>query len=141
MNTVGTLFGGQLLSWFDEESALYVYNCLSDDCAKKMTSVCVYSFNFLKPAFEGDRIRSLWEVVHFGNSSITVKGVYEKDEVVGTTHKWVKMAQGYSCLCAIDDDGKPTSYTFKPEIDVEKIKAGKDWEIVEKLKALTKLNK
>ena len=137
INAIGTLFGGDILRWFDEESALYVYECLSKDCPRIMTSVAIYSFNFLKPAFSNQRIKSKWQIVHIGKTSITVKGLYEKWE----DNSWVKFAQGYSCLCAIDANGKPVTYSLKPEINFEKIKSNKEWEIVENLKSLTSLKK
>lgn len=143
MNSVGTLFGGQLLSWFDEETALYAYECLSDDHPKRMTSVCVYAFNFLKPAFVAERIRSRWQLVHVGNTSLTVKGMYDRWETTqhtGSNNEWVLFAQGYSCLCVLDGT-KPTKVHLKSEIDVKKIRANKEWEIVENFKSLTRLDK
>ena len=142
MNTIGTLFGGQILSWFDEEAALFAYECLGEQEPKRMTGVCVYSFNFLKPAYIKDRIRSRWEIVHIGKTSLTVKGIYEAWQLDANDfqQKWTKVAQGYSCLCSITQEGKPTAFNLKPEIDVEEIKLKKEWDVIENLKALTRLN-
>lgn len=137
VNTLGTLFGGDLLRWFDEEAALFAYECLSDENPKRMTGVAIYSFNFLKPAISGQRIKSTWKIVHVGKTSLTVKGVYEKWE----ENSWIKMAEGYSCLCAINEFGTPTTYVLNPEINFNKIKSNKEWGIVENFKALTRLKK
>jgi acyl-CoA hydrolase len=143
INTLGTLFGGDLLRWFDEEAALFAYECLEDQQPKRMTGVAIYSFNFLKPAYANNRIRSQWQIVHVGKTSLTVKGIYEAWQLDADDfqQKWVKIAEGYSCLCAITAEGKPTTYVLKPEINFEEIKSNKEWGIVENFKALTRLNK
>lgn len=136
-NTIGTLFGGDLLRWFDEESALFAYECLDDEHPKRMTTVCVYSFNFLKPICMGHRVRSLWNVAHVGKTSLTVKGTYEE----WIDHEWREAAIGYACLCTVNEEGRPTALHLHPEININEIKAHKDWEIIEKFKSLTKLTK
>lgn len=142
LNSIGTLYGGTILEWFDQEAALFAYECLNEKACQKLTGVCVYAFNFIKPVFESERIRSRWQVAHIGGTSITVKGMYEKwiTREPNDRNKWILFAQGYSCLCAIDIDGKPISIFLKPEINKEALKNNKEWDIVEKFKSLTRLN-
>jgi len=141
LNTLGTLFGGNILSWFDEEAALFACECLEDQQPKRLTGVAVYAFNFLKPAFAKNRLRSCWEIVHVGKTSLTVKGIYEawQLDAEDLQQKWVKVAEGYSCLCTVTDKGIPMYCVLKPEINFKEIKLNKEWGIVENFKALTRL--
>ena len=139
VNTLGTLFGGKMLSWFDEEAALFAYECLDDQPAQRLTGVAIYSFNFLKPTYVNSRIRSQWKIVHVGKTSLTVKGTYEAQQLGVEDSEWDIVAEGYSCLCAIDEEGVPTYCVLKPDINFKEIKSNKEWGIIENFKALTRL--
>lgn len=70
LNPNGTLFGGRLLQWIDEEVALYAIIQLeiSSTVTKYMSEI-----DFVSSAKQGDIIEIGMEVVSFGNSSITLK--------------------------------------------------------------------
>jgi len=72
LNAGGTLFGGTLLSWIDEEAAIYVMCQLeSNNVVTKYMS----EINFVTPARTGDVVEIGLETLKFGKTSITVKCV------------------------------------------------------------------
>ncbi len=70
LNAHGTLFGGTVLAWIDEEAAIYVMCQLGrNNIATKFMS----EIDFVSSAQLGDIIEIGMETVKFGTSSITVK--------------------------------------------------------------------
>ena len=69
LNAHGTLFGGSLLRWIDEEAAIYAIIQLG-------TSRCVTKFmseiNFINSARQGDIVELGIKATHFGRTSITL---------------------------------------------------------------------
>ena len=70
LNPNGTLFGGQLLAWIDEEAALYTIIQLENS---KIVTKYISEINFMASAKQGDIIEIGIEVTKFGKSSITMK--------------------------------------------------------------------
>ena len=70
LNPNGTLFGGRLLAWIDEEAALYTLIQLEN---KRLTTKYISEINFTSSAKQGDIIELGMEVVKFGNTSIILK--------------------------------------------------------------------
>lgn len=70
MNPNGTLFGGRLLEWIDEESALYTAIQLENG---KIVTKYISEINFMSSAKQGDIVEIGIEVISFGKSSITLK--------------------------------------------------------------------
>ena len=70
LNAHGTLFGGSVLSWIDEEAAIYVICQLgkSNIATKFMSEI-----DFVSSAKLGDIIEIGMETVAFGTTSITVR--------------------------------------------------------------------
>ncbi|MFV8372046.1 acyl-CoA thioesterase [Flavobacterium sp. LB2P74] len=70
LNPNGTLFGGKLLAWIDEELALYSIIQLENTriVAKHMSEI-----NFRSSAKQGDIIEIGIEVLKIGNTSLTLK--------------------------------------------------------------------
>jgi len=70
LNAHGTLFGGVVLSWIDEEAAIYVTCQLGKgNIATKFMS----EIDFVSSAKLGDIIEIGMETVSFGTTSITVR--------------------------------------------------------------------
>jgi acyl-CoA hydrolase len=70
LNPNGSLFGGSLLKWIDEEAAIYAIIQLDNHrCVTKYMS----EINFVSSAKQGDIIEMGMEVIKFGNSSLTLK--------------------------------------------------------------------
>ena len=70
LNPNGTLFGGRLLEWIDEEAALYTIIQLEN---KRIVTKYVSEINFMSSAKQGDIIELGMQVTKFGKSSITLK--------------------------------------------------------------------
>jgi len=70
LNAHGTLFGGTVISWIDEEAAIFVSCQLGQGniVTKYMTEI-----NFVSSAGLGDIIEIGMETVKFGRTSITVR--------------------------------------------------------------------
>jgi acyl-CoA thioesterase YciA len=70
LNPNGTLFGGQLLAWIDEELALYTIVQLENP---RVVTKHMSEINFRSSAKQGDIIEIGIDVVKFGNTSLTLK--------------------------------------------------------------------
>ncbi|MFD2541518.1 acyl-CoA thioesterase [Lacinutrix gracilariae] len=70
LNPNGTLFGGRLLEWIDEEAALYAVVQLENQhvVTKLMTEI-----DFKSSASQGDIIEIGIDAVKFGKSSLTLR--------------------------------------------------------------------
>lgn len=69
LNAHGTLFGGSLLSWIDEEAAIYsIIQLGTNGCVTKYMS----EINFINSAKQGDIIELGIKAVHFGRTSISL---------------------------------------------------------------------
>jgi acyl-CoA thioesterase YciA len=70
LNPNGTLFGGKLLAWLDEELALYTIIQLENS---RIVTKHMSEINFRSSAKQGDIIEIGIDVVRFGNSSLILK--------------------------------------------------------------------
>jgi acyl-CoA hydrolase len=70
LNPNGTLFGGKLLAWIDEEAALYSIIQLEN---QKTVTKYMSEIDFKSSAQQGDIVEIGIEVVKFGNASLTLK--------------------------------------------------------------------
>ncbi len=70
LNPNATLFGGRLLSWIDEEAALYTVVQLENP---KTVTAYMSEISFKSSAKQGDIIEIGIEVVKFGKTSITLR--------------------------------------------------------------------
>lgn len=108
LNAHGTLFGGSVLSWIDEESAIFVTCQLNKG---NIVTKYMSEINFISSAGLGDIIEIGMETVKFGRTSITVRcevrhkftkeTIIEIDEIV---------------FVHLGEDGKPTPHNVdKPQ--------------------------
>ncbi len=70
LNANGTLFGGKLLAWIDEEAALYSIIQLEN---QKTVTKYMSEIDFKSSAKQGDIVEIGIEVVKFGTASLTLK--------------------------------------------------------------------
>ena len=70
LNPNGTLFGGRLLEWIDEEAALYTIIQLENS---RIVTKYISEINFMSSAKQGDIVELGIEVSNFGRSSLTLK--------------------------------------------------------------------
>jgi acyl-CoA thioesterase YciA len=69
LNANGTLFGGRLLEWIDEEAALYTIIQLEN---QKVVTKYISEIDFKSSAKQGDIVEIGIEVVKFGKASLTL---------------------------------------------------------------------
>ena len=70
LNPGGTLFGGTLLGWIDEDAAIFVIGKLG---SKSIVTKYMSEINFVSSASNGDIIEIGFEVVAIGRTSITIR--------------------------------------------------------------------
>jgi len=102
LNPNGTLFGGRLLEWVDEEAALYTIIQLENSRAvtKFMSEI-----NFRSSAQKGDIIEIGIEILAFGTTSLTLKCEVRNKmtrEVIITIDKII--------MVTLNENGKPSPH-------------------------------
>ncbi|MEW5300674.1 MAG: hypothetical protein WDW38_003089 [Sanguina aurantia] len=70
LNPNGTLFGGSLLRWIDEEAAIYVIDQLGNS---RVVTKYMSEINFVSSARQGDIIELGINATAFGRTSITLR--------------------------------------------------------------------
>lgn len=102
LNPNGTLFGGSLLRWIDEEAAIYAIIQLG-------TSRCVTKYmseiNFVSSAKKGDIIELGMVATKFGHTSMTLQCVVRNK----LTRKTI-LAIDEIVFVSLDENGKPMKH-------------------------------
>jgi acyl-CoA hydrolase len=70
LNPNGTLFGGSLLRWIDEEAAIYAIVQLENH---RVVTKFISEINFVSSARQGDIIELGIMAIHFGRTSLTLR--------------------------------------------------------------------
>ncbi len=111
LNPNGTLFGGRLLQWIDEEVALYAIIQLeiNSTVTKYMSEI-----DFVSSAKQGDIIEIGIEVLSFGNSSISM-GCEVRNKITRKTI--IKIDK--IVMVSLDEEGKPQKHG-KTEVEFVK---------------------
>jgi len=110
LNAMGTLFGGRLLEWIDEEAFIFAY------CQLGTTSVVtryMSEIEFKSKATLGDVIEFGTDIVNFGKSSVTLKCHVRNKRTQKTIIEVDNIV-----FVALDKDGKPKPHgvtKFEPE--------------------------
>jgi acyl-CoA hydrolase len=102
LNAHGTLFGGRLLSWIDEEAAIYtIVQLETNGCVTKYMS----EINFINSARQGDIIELGIKATHFGNTSITLTCEVRNK----ISHKTI-LTIDKIVFVSLDSNGKPVKH-------------------------------
>jgi acyl-CoA thioesterase YciA len=99
LNSRGSLFGGQLLKWIDEEASIYTVCQLETN---KIVTKLMSEINFMKPAYLNDIIEIGVDVVSFGRTSITLEVVAR---IKDTKNEILKIDE--MVFVSIDENGRP----------------------------------
>lgn len=102
LNPNGTLFGGKLLAWIDEELALYAIIQLENS---RIVTKHMSEINFRSSARQGDIIDIGIDVVKFGNSSLTLKS-----EVRNIMTRETIITIDSITMVSLGPDGKPKAH-------------------------------
>ncbi|NRT10686.1 acyl-CoA thioesterase [Flavobacterium sp. 14A] len=105
LNPNGTLFGGQLLAWIDEELALYTIIQLENS---RVVTKHMSEINFRSSARQGDIIEIGIDVVKFGNSSLTLKC-----EARNMMTRETIISIDSTTMVNLGEDGKPKAHGKK----------------------------
>jgi acyl-CoA thioesterase YciA len=102
LNPHGTLFGGRVLEWIDEEAAIFAACQLN---SSQIVTKLMSTVNFVSSARNGDIVEIGCEALSFGRTSITVRCAVrnkESGEMITEVDKLV--------FVRVDADGKPTPH-------------------------------
>lgn len=105
LNYANSLFGGQLLAWIDEASAIYAMEYMR---TKRILTKKISEVEFINPALQGDFIQFWCKAIRDGNTSMTM-------ELVVWTHNVDTGRQREICSCeivyvAVDELGRPAPW-------------------------------
>lgn len=108
LNPRGTLFGGQVLKWIDEEAAIFAICQLSDSniVTKVMSEV-----DFVSSAKKGDVVEIGCELVSIGTTSITISCEVRNKQTKQTIIKIERIV-----FVLVDENGKPKPHNKKKQI-------------------------
>lgn len=102
LNANGTLFGGRVLSWIDEEAVVYAIIQLEN---KRVVTKYMSEINFMSSAVEGDIVELGIEVVKFGKSSLTLNCEVRNKMTLETI-----LTVDNIILVNLDENGRPAPH-------------------------------
>lgn len=102
LNPNGTLFGGSLLKWIDEEAAIYAVIQLGNS---RVVTKYMSSINFVSSARQGDIIELGITATRFGKTSLTLHCVVRNK----ITHKNI-LTIDEIVFVNMGDDGRPAAH-------------------------------
>lgn len=102
LNPNGTLFGGQLLAWIDEELALYTIIQLEN---YRVVTKHMSEINFKSSAKQGDIVEIGIDVVKFGNTSLVLRCV-----VRNMMTREIIITIDTITMVNLGEDGKPKAH-------------------------------
>lgn len=102
LNPNGTLFGGKLLAWIDEEVALYSIIQLENP---RVVTKHMSEINFMSSAKQGDIIEIGIQVIKFGITSLTLKCEVRNK----MTYETIIIVEKIT-MVSLDNFGKPVAH-------------------------------
>jgi acyl-CoA thioesterase YciA len=111
LNPNGTLFGGKLLAWIDEEAALYAIIQLENT---HVVTKFMSEINFMASAKPGDIVEIGIEVVKFGTTSVVLRS-----EVRNKMTRETIITVENITMVNLDENGKPKPHG-KTEVEFVK---------------------
>lgn len=102
LNPNGSLFGGSLLRWIDEEAAIYAIVQLGNP---RVVTKYISEINFVSSAKQGDIIEMGITATDFGNTSLTMRC-----EVRNKITRKSILTIDKMVFVNVDEDGNPTAH-------------------------------
>lgn len=102
LNPNGSLFGGSLLQWIDEEAAIYAIGQLESN---EVVTKYISEINFVSSAMVGDIIELGLGVISFGRTSISLRC-----EVRNLITKKVILQIEKLVFVHLDEEGQPSPH-------------------------------
>lgn len=104
LNANGTLFGGSLLKWIDEEATIYAILQLGN---RRVVTKIISEINFVASAIEGDLIEMGLVATKFGTTSITMRA-----EVRNMITQKSILTVDHIVFVGLGVDGKPVPHGY-----------------------------
>lgn len=104
LNANGTLFGGSLLKWIDEEATIYAILQLGN---RRVVTKLISEINFVASAIEGDLVEMGLVATKFGTTSITMRA-----EVRNMVTRKSILTVDRIVFVGLGSDGKPTPHGY-----------------------------
>ncbi|GGH40659.1 acyl-CoA thioesterase [Microbacterium album] len=104
LNANGTLFGGSLLRWIDEEAAIYAIIQLGN---YRVVTKFISEINFEASAQQGDLIEMGLIATHFGRTSLTMRAVV-RNMITRRTILTIDRI----VFVNVDEEGRPTPHGY-----------------------------
>jgi acyl-CoA hydrolase len=99
LNAHETLFGGRLLSWIDEEAAIYMIDLVGH---RRVVTKYMSEINFVSSARKGDVIELVFIPAAFGKTSVTLQ-CHVRNTVTGKSILTVDRM----VFVSLDENGNP----------------------------------
>lgn len=99
LNARGTLFGGQVLKWIDEEASIFTICQLG---RRSIVTKAMSEVNFVSSAKLGDVIEIGCELVGFGTTSVTISCEARNKDTEKTIIRIDKIV-----FVSVDENGRP----------------------------------
>jgi acyl-CoA thioesterase YciA len=114
LNSAGGIFGGKLVSWIDEGSAIYA-SCQMN--ARRVVTKKISELIFQQPAKLGDMLEIWCKVLKTGNTSLTIEAIVSRRSFADDPKQTgpQNLQEGEICRCelvfvCVDEKGKPRSW-------------------------------
>lgn len=114
LNSAGTIFGGKLVAWIDEGSAIYA-SCQMN--ARRTVTKKISELIFNQPAKLGDMLEIWCKVAHAGRTSLTISVLvsrrsFSDDSTDTNINSYQLKPETEICRCeivfvAVDVNGRP----------------------------------
>jgi acyl-CoA thioesterase YciA len=115
LNANGTLFGGSLLKWIDEEATIYTIVQLGNP---RVVTKLISEINFVSSAQQGDLVEMGLRATAFGRTSVTMRA-HVRNMV---THDTILTIERI-VFVSLGEDGRPAPHGFT-EITYERDRFG-----------------
>jgi acyl-CoA hydrolase len=104
LNANGTLFGGSLLRWIDEEATIYAIVQLGNH---HVVTKYISAIDFISSAREGDVIEMGLRATHFGRTSLSMRAAVRNM----ITRKLILSVERI-VFVSLGDNGKPAAHGY-----------------------------
>ena len=104
LNANGTLFGGSLLKWIDEEATIYAILQLGN---RRVVTKLISEINFVSSAIEGDLVEMGLVATKFGTTSITMRA-----EVRNMVTRKSILTVDRIVFVGLDSEGRPSPHGY-----------------------------
>lgn len=104
LNANGTLFGGSLLRWIDEEAAIYAILQMGNHRA---VTKLISEINFVSSAVQGDLVEMGLKATHFGRTSMTMRA-----EVRNMLTRKLILSIEKIVFVSLDENGQPVPHGY-----------------------------